>query len=140
MTLQKKLDKLGDRLKKNHETLHGKDTKLSGYIDASNEFPNSYDLHAKGLKYDALEKKSVEHISDLLDKDEQIKELKERNDALTKENFKFLNKMVEMTKRNEGLVEALEGIISQVRVHDTGDWYRSEIEQADEALKNNEND
>ena len=84
--------------------------------------------------------KTTDHINDLLDKDEQIKELKKRNDALTKENFRLLNKMVGMTKRNDELVKALEGIISQVRVHDTGDWYRGEIEQADEALKNNSND
>lgn len=58
MTPQQKLDKLGDRLKKNHE-------KINGYIDTSNEFPNPYELQVKGLKYDALKKRNVELVEAL---------------------------------------------------------------------------
>ena len=49
MTLQKKLDELGDKLKKNHEKMH------------------PYDLAEKGLKYDALKKRNDELVKLLND-------------------------------------------------------------------------
>ena len=97
-TLQKKLDNLGDRLKK------------KGFQDSINEFTK---LHLSMMQPEPV------HPHDWIEKGRKYDALK---------------------KRNVELVEALEGIISQVRVHDTGEWYRGEIERADKALKNNSND
>ena len=82
------------------------------------ETEHPYDIHAKGLKYDALEQKSVEHISNLLDKDEQIKELKKRNDEL---------------------VEVLKDLIEDIN-NEQGKYMSSTYNKAVQALKNNSND
>jgi len=77
-----------------------------------------YDLHAKGLKYDALKNKTVDHINDLLDKDEEINTLKKRNDELVEalEDIKLLS----FESKNQ-LIELM-------------------YKQCNKALKNNSND
>lgn len=141
-TLQKKLDKLGDRLKKKHpaygelfeiveyKLLKEKERKEIDKYLMERHSENPYDIHQKGLKFDALKK---EHEA-----------LKQRNNELLRILKELLKKS---EKRNVELVEAL--TISQrwlSRVNDNmpasdlKDTLSFGIAHNEKILKNNEND
>ena len=65
MTLQKKLDKLGDKLKRKHEGYQPTDKLDTSNPPKGSEHP--HDLIQKGLKYDTLKKRNDELVKLLND-------------------------------------------------------------------------